>query len=61
MSRYAYFAPGQIHLFTIKAIMTPNVLPYIGAALMIDVTGIETAATVRDPFPIRGTTWTIAQ
>ena len=50
-----------MRLFTIKAIMTPNILPYIGTTLMIDVTGIETAAAVRDPFPIRGTTWTIAQ
>lgn len=57
----AYFAPGQMRLFTIKAVMTQNVLPYIGMTLMIDVTGIETAAATRDPFPIRGTTWTIAQ
>jgi hypothetical protein len=57
----AYFAPGQMHLFTIKALLTVNTAPYVGTQLMIDLIGVETTAAVRDPFPIRGTTWTISK
>ena len=57
----AYFAPGQMRLFTIKATITRVVDSYIGMQLVIDVTSIETAAAVQGQFPIRGTTWTIAQ
>lgn len=57
----AYFAPGQMRLFTIKAIMAPSLSSYIGMELMIDVASIESAATVQGQFPIRGTTWTIVE
>lgn len=57
----AYFAPGQMRLFTVKAMLTQNVLPYSGTQLMIDVASIETTGMVSGQFPIRGTTWTIAQ
>lgn len=57
----AFFAPGQMKLFTIKAIMTNAISLHVGTQLMIDVTSIETTATVRGQFPIRGTTWTIAE
>ncbi len=57
----SYFAPGQMRLFTIKAILTSTVSPYIGTQLVIDVTSVETTASVNGQFPIRGTTWTIAQ
>lgn len=57
----AFFTPGQMRLFTIKAIMTNAVSAYIGTQLMIDVTSVETTATVKGQFPIRGTTWTIAE
>jgi len=56
----AYFAPGQTRLFTIKAHVSRTVTPYIGMTLMLDVTSIETTATVQGQFPITGTTWTIA-
>lgn len=57
----AYFAPGQMRLFTIKATMTGVIAPYIGMQLMIDVVSIETTAAVQGQFPIRGTTWTIGE
>lgn len=57
----ALFAPGQMRLFTVKAIMAHDVSSYIGTQLMISVISIETAAIVRGQFPISGTTWTIAQ
>lgn len=57
----ALFAPGQMRLFTIKAIIASNVSQYAGTQLMIDVSSVVTTASVRGVFPIRGTTWTIAQ
>jgi len=58
----AFFAPGQTRLFTIKALMTQNVSSYIGMQLMIEVASVKTTAeTKSQQFPIRGTTWTIAE
>ena len=57
----AFFAPGQMRLFTIKATMTNTISAHIGTQLMIDVSSIETTATVKGLFPIRGTTWTISE
>ncbi len=57
----AFFAPGQMRLFTIKAIMTQAVSAYVGTQLMIDVASIDTTATVKGQFPIRGTTWAIVE
>lgn len=57
----AFFAPSQMRLFTIKAVMANTVSLYVGTQLMIDVSSIETTATVKGQFPIRGTTWTIAE
>ncbi len=51
---------GETRLFTIKAVLTNNVSSYIGKQLMIDVTGVTANASVKGAFPIRGTTWTIA-
>lgn len=55
-----FFSPGQMRLFTIKAILAPDVTAYTGTALMIDVASIQTTATVEGNFPIRGTTWAIS-
>jgi hypothetical protein len=60
-STTAYFAPGQMRLFTIKTIMTSQILPYLGAQLIIDVVSIDSTASPQGNFPIPGTTWTIAQ
>jgi len=57
----AYFAPGEMKLFTIKATVARDVTLYSGTNLMIDVTGLETTASVVGSFPIRGTTWTIGE
>ena len=56
----ALFAPGQMRLFTIKSVLTNNVTSYLGTQLKIDVTAIETDASVQGTFPIRGTTWLIS-
>jgi hypothetical protein len=53
-------APGQMRLFTIKAEMASDVSLNIGKNLVIDVSSIETNATVKGQFPIRGTTWNIS-
>ena len=57
----AYFAPGQMRLFTIKALLTYAVTPYLGTQLVVGVTSLDTTASVQGSFPIQGTTWTIAQ
>jgi hypothetical protein len=56
----AYFAPGQMRLFTIKAIMSHSVTANVGTDLMLDVSSLVTTAGVQGQFPIRGTTWTIS-
>jgi hypothetical protein len=56
----AYIEPGQLRLFTIKAMLAPEVSASLGTTLMIDVTGVETTAALHASFPIRGTTWTIS-
>lgn len=55
----AMFAPGQMRLFTIKAVIASNISAYIGTQLMIDVSSIDTNAKASGAFPIRGTTWTL--
>ena len=53
------FAPGQMRLFTIKAILGRTSAAHIGKQLMVDVVSAHTNGTPKGPFPIRGTTWTI--
>lgn len=52
-------APGQMRLFTIKAILANDVAKHVGAQLKIDVVGVITTAGIRNSFPVRGTTWTL--
>ena len=54
------FAPGQMRLFTVKAVLSSFVTASLGKQIMIDVTGIETDALLQGQFPLRGTTWTIS-
>lgn len=57
----ATLQPGEMKLFTVRAIMSKNVSAYLGRTLMIDVTGLDTnAGTVQGVFPIRGTTLTVS-
>ena len=51
---------GTRKLFTLKAELSSNVIPYLGTQLRLDVTGVDSNASVRNAFPIRGTTWTIS-
>ncbi len=53
----AIFAPGQMRLFTIRTVVSKSAPA--GRQLMIDVIGVDAAATIKGAFPIRGTTWTI--
>ncbi len=56
----ALFEPGQMRLFTIKAILTGNTSNFLGTQLVIDVTALDANASIQEgSFPIRGTTWTI--
>jgi len=56
----ALFAPGQMRLFTVKAILSGNVSAYLGTQLQLNVTSIDSTATAKGTFPIHGTTWVIA-
>ena len=52
------FAPGQMKLFTIRALLGSNANSNIGRTLMLDVAGTEGGA--KGNFPIRGTSFTIS-
>jgi hypothetical protein len=56
----ATFAPGQMKLFTVKAVLSKNVSAAIGKTLMLSISGLETPAAAKGSFPISGTTWTIS-
>lgn len=54
----AVLAPGQVRVFTIKAILGAKAGAEIGRTLMLDVAGVNSAGTARaSAWPIRGTTW----
>jgi hypothetical protein len=52
-------APGEIKLFTIKAVLS-TAATNVGKQLMLDVTGVEATSNLKASFPIRGTTYTVA-
>ncbi len=54
-------APGEMRLFTIKAMLSANVSAYIGQQLALDVISVDSNSAIKAVFPIRGTTWTIAR
>ncbi len=57
----AVLKPGEMHLFTIKAGLVPNVSAYVGTQLGIRVSAVKSnAKTTRGVFPIGGVQWTIA-
>ncbi|MFZ2252868.1 MAG: hypothetical protein WAW13_01685 [Minisyncoccia bacterium] len=56
----ASIAPGDMSLFTLKAKISSNVGAHLGKQLKLDISSVETSASVKSTFPIRGTTWTIA-
>lgn len=55
----ATFAPGQMRIFTIKAMLGADVQTHIGQQLMLDVASVTSGAGIKGRFPIMGTTWTL--
>lgn len=55
------FAPGEMRLFTIKAILDNNAYSYSGKQISIDVDAIEFTKKFTAGFPIKGTTWVIGK
>jgi hypothetical protein len=55
------FAPYEMKLFTIKAIVTNDISNHVGLNLKIDVSSVVASNQVKAVFPIRGTTWIINQ
>lgn len=57
----AMLNPGEMHLFTIKAALLPNVTSYIGTKLVIKVASVQSnVKNTRAVFPIAGVQWIIA-
>jgi len=57
------FDPGQMRLFTIKAVITNNtgvLSQNFGKNLMLGLTSVDTNGSVRGVFPIRGVSWIIS-
>jgi hypothetical protein len=52
-------APQEMRLVTIKAIITTNVLPYLGTKIMLLVSGVGTNARIQSTLPLFGTVWTL--
>lgn len=50
---------GQMALFTIKAVLNPQIGADFLKQLKLDVTGYNTNGKQKGAFPIRGTTWTL--
>lgn len=57
----AVIGPHQMKLFTIKAQLSASAAQYAGTSLMLDIAGVDVAATFQNTFPVRGTTWVITQ
>ncbi len=55
----ATIAPGQRRLFTIRAMMASVLTSFRNSNIILDVTGVESTASVVGAFPIRGTVWSI--
>lgn len=53
------FLPGQMKLFTIKAMMSNEIYSNIGKQLKLDIESISTNSLIKASFPIAGTTWIV--
>jgi len=49
--------PNQMQLLTVKAIVAPNIAPYVGKQLKLDISSVTTNAKMQSTFPILGATW----
>jgi hypothetical protein len=56
----ASFAPGQMRLFTIKAVLASDIRSSVGSQLMVALASVDANASVQGKVPVRGTTWTLA-
>lgn len=57
----ADFAPGQLRIFTIKAMLGTQSGSYAGTQLKLAVGSVDTDASLPSVFPIPGTTWTLTR
>ncbi len=55
----ASLAPGQMRLFTIKAVMKNDTARYVGTQLQMNLANAHSNASLKGAFPMYGTTWTI--
>ena len=56
----ATIAPGQFRIFTIKAIVAKSLGSALGKQLMLDVASVDTSASAKGTFPIKGTVWNLS-
>ena len=52
-------APREMRLVTVKALMAPNLLPYLGTKLTLMTSSVTANAKIQSTFPIFGTIWTL--
>ena len=55
----AVLAPKQMTLVTVKAVMAPSLVPYVGTTLTLMVSGVVTTARLQSALPLFGTVWTV--
>lgn len=53
--------PGQVRIFTVKAILSSNHGTDLGKQLFLSVRNVRANGAVRAAYPIRGTTWTLVR
>ncbi len=52
-------APREMRLVTIKAVMSPLLVPYLGSTLTLRVSGVTGTLRPHAAFPLFGTVWTM--
>jgi hypothetical protein len=52
---------GEFRIFTLKAILASGSTSALGTTLVLDVESVNSTATNKGSFPIKGTTWQITQ
>lgn len=55
------FAPGEMRLFTIKAVLGDTLTSEIGKQIKISVDSVQATASIKGSFPLAGTTWVIGR
>ncbi len=57
----AIVAPGQVRIFTIKALISKQSGSSAGKTIMLDTQSLDSSANITAAFPIRGVTWTLTR